>query len=125
MNECIIHYDGLSHYNDPAFVTKRTLKTILLAKEEHAKWTDRHIFQFKLVPKENILRYRYHRNPRCYKFTERIRQKKSHSIENSIQSSNSVNKKIKSASSRTTTKEVKNGLYPVNRAKRKRFSSSK
>ena len=37
MNECIIYYDGLNHYNDPAFVTKRTLKTILLAKDEHAK----------------------------------------------------------------------------------------
>ena len=34
-------------------------------------------------------------------------------------------KKIKSASTRTTTKEVTNGLSPVNRAKRKRFSSSK
>ena len=27
MNECIIHYDGLSRYDDPVFVTKRTLKT--------------------------------------------------------------------------------------------------
>ena len=90
MNECIIYYDGLSHYNDPAFVTKRTLKTIC-------------------VPKEN---------------TEHIRQKKSDSIKNSIQNSNSVNEKFKSASTRTTTKEVTNGLSPVKRAKRKRFSSS-
>ena len=60
---------------------------------EHAKRNDRYIFQFKLVPKANILRYRYYRNPRCYKFTERIRQKKNDSIENSIQSSNSVSKK--------------------------------
>ena len=35
MNECIIHYDGLSRYDDPVFVTKGTLKTILSAKEEH------------------------------------------------------------------------------------------
>ena len=105
MNECIIYYDGLSHYNDPAFVNKRTLKTIC-------------------VPKENILRYRYHRNTRCSKLTEHIRQKKSDSIENSFQNSNSVNEKIKSASTRTTTKEVTNGLSPVKRAKRKRFSSS-
>ena len=35
MNECIIFYDGHSHYNDPVFVTKRTLKAILLAKVEH------------------------------------------------------------------------------------------
>ena len=27
MNECVIHYDGLSRYDDPVFVTKRTLKT--------------------------------------------------------------------------------------------------
>ena len=37
MNDCIIYFDGLSHYNDSAFVTKRTLKTILPAKDEHAK----------------------------------------------------------------------------------------
>ena len=74
MNECIIHYDGLSRQNDLVFVTKRTFKTILLAKEEHEKQIDRHTFQFKFVPKENIL-YRYHRNPRYSKFTERICQK--------------------------------------------------
>ena len=33
-------------------------------------------------------------------------------------------KKIKSVSTRTTSKEVTNGLSPVKRAKRKRFSSS-
>ena len=36
MNECFIHYDGLSRYNDSVFVTKRLLKIALLAKEEHA-----------------------------------------------------------------------------------------
>ena len=70
-----------------------TKRTILPAKNKHAKPNDRHVFQFKLVPEENILRYMHHRNPRCSKFTERIWQKKSDSIENSIQSSNSVNKK--------------------------------
>ena len=35
MNECVIYYDGLNHYNNPVFVTNRTLKTILLAKR---KW---------------------------------------------------------------------------------------
>ena len=35
MNECIILYDGLSRFDGPVFVTKRTLKTIVLAKEEH------------------------------------------------------------------------------------------
>ena len=83
MNECIIHYNGLSRQNDLVFVTKRTLKTILLAKEEHEKQIDRHIFQFKFVPKENIL-YRYHRNPRYSKFTERICQKRADSIDKSI-----------------------------------------
>ena len=56
MNECIIHYDGLSCYDDLVFVTKRTLKLILLAKEEHKKRNDRQIFQCKLAQKENILR---------------------------------------------------------------------
>ena len=75
MNECIIHYDSLSRHSNPVFVTKRPLKTMLLAKQKHKKRNDRHIFQFKLVPKENTQRYRYHRNP-CYsRFTERIRQK--------------------------------------------------
>ena len=44
MNECIIYYDGLNHYNNPVFVTKGTLKTILLVKEGHEKRNDRHIF---------------------------------------------------------------------------------
>ena len=65
MNECIIYYDGLDCCNNPVNVTKRTLKTILLAKEGHEKRNDRHIFKF-------ISRYRYHRNPRCSKYTERI-----------------------------------------------------
>ena len=56
MNECNIYYDSLSHYNDPTFLTKRTLKTILLDKNEHAKQNDGHIFQFKLAPKENTFR---------------------------------------------------------------------
>ena len=64
MNECIMHYDGLSCYDDPEFVTERTLKTILLSKE-HEKQHDRHFFQCKLVPKQNILKYRYYRN-QCY-----------------------------------------------------------
>ena len=46
----------------------------MLAKEEHKKGNDRHIFQCKLEPKENILRHRYHGNPRYSKFTEIIRQ---------------------------------------------------
>ena len=54
MNECIIHYDGLSRHDDSVFVTNRTMKKTLLAKEEHEKWNNRRIFQFKLVPKENI-----------------------------------------------------------------------
>ena len=37
MNECIIHYDSLSRHNDPVFATKRTSKSILLAKEEREK----------------------------------------------------------------------------------------
>ena len=74
MTECIIPYDSVSRHNDPAFVTRRTLKTMLLAKEEHEKRNERH-FQFKLVSKENILRYRYHRNPYYSKFTECIQQK--------------------------------------------------
>ena len=49
-----------------------TKRTILPAKNKHAKPNDRHVFQFKLVPEENILRYMHHRNPRCSKFTERI-----------------------------------------------------
>ena len=44
MNECIIYYDGLNHYNNPVFVTNRTLKTILLAKVGHKKRNGRHIF---------------------------------------------------------------------------------
>ena len=43
---------------------------------------------------------------------------------NPFQNFNSANKKFKSASARTSTKEVTNGLSPVKRAKRKRFSSS-
>ena len=43
---------------------------------------------------------------------------------NTFKNFNSVNKKINSASTRTTTKKVTNGLSPVKRAKRKRFSSS-
>ena len=54
MNESIIHYDGLSRHDDPVFATARTLKIMLLAKGKHEKRNDRHIFQFKLVPKENI-----------------------------------------------------------------------
>ena len=53
---------------------------------------------------------------------ERIRQKQADSIEKPIQNSNSVNKK--SASTRTTTKKVANGLSPVKKAKRKCFFSS-
>ena len=33
MNECIVHYDGLSRHDDPVFVTKRTLKSMLSVKE--------------------------------------------------------------------------------------------
>ena len=34
MNECIMHYNDLSRH-DAVFTTKRTLKTISLAKEVH------------------------------------------------------------------------------------------
>ena len=44
MNECIIYYNDLNHYNNPVCVTKGTLKTILLVKEGHEKRNDRHIF---------------------------------------------------------------------------------
>ena len=98
MNECIIHYDGLNRYEDPVFVTERILKTILLAKEEHEKKNDRHIFQCKFELKENILRYRYHRNPCHSDFTKIFRQRRADSIDKSIENSNSINKKSKSAS---------------------------
>ena len=42
--EWIIYYDGINHYNNPVFVAKRTLKTILLAKEGHEKRNDRRTF---------------------------------------------------------------------------------
>ena len=61
--------DVLSSFNDPVFVTEKLLKIITLAEKKHEKRNDRHIFQFKLVPKENILKDRYYEN-RCYsKFT--------------------------------------------------------
>ena len=61
--------DVLSSFNDPVFVTEKLLKIITLAEKKHEKRNDRHIFQFKLVPKENILKDRYYGN-RCYsKFT--------------------------------------------------------
>ena len=102
MNKCITHYDSLSCYGDPVFVTKRTLKTVLLAIEELEKRNDRHIFQCKLAPKESILRNSYNRNP-CYsKFTKIICQKQSGSVDKSIQNFNSINKKSKFASTRTT-----------------------
>ena len=44
MNECIVHFDGPSPYDDPLFVTERKLTTILFAKEEHEKRNERHIF---------------------------------------------------------------------------------
>ena len=47
MNECIVHFDGPSPYDDPLFVTERTLTTILFAKEEHEKRNERHIFKWK------------------------------------------------------------------------------
>ena len=94
MNECIILYDGLCRYDDPLFVTTRTLKTILLAKEEHEKRNDGHIFQCKIVPKETFWGYRYHKNPRYSRFTESIGQKQADSIDKSIQNSSSINKKI-------------------------------
>ena len=95
MDEYIIHYDDLSRYDDPVFVSNRTLETILLAKEEHKKRNERYIFQCKLVPKENSSRYSYHRNP-CYsKLTESILQKRADSIDKSIQNSNSIDKKSK------------------------------
>ena len=38
MKECVISYDGLSRYDDPVFVTERTLKIIsLAAREKHEK----------------------------------------------------------------------------------------
>ena len=47
-----MQYDGLSHYNDLVFLIKRPkLNPIFLAKEEHGKGSDRHIFKCKLVPK--------------------------------------------------------------------------
>ena len=123
MDEYIIHYDDLSRYDDPVFVSDRTLETILLAKEEHKKRNERHIFQCKLVPKENSLRYSYHINP-CYsKLTESNLQKRADSIDKSIQNSNSIDKKSKSASTRTTRKKLTTGSSPVKRAKRKRSSS--
>ena len=38
MNECIIYYDGVNHYNNPVFLTKKILKTILLAYETTEKF---------------------------------------------------------------------------------------
>ena len=84
MIECIIFYDGHSRCNDPVFATKRTLKAILLAKEEHEKRNDRHIFQFKLVPKENVFGHSYAIKPCCSKHSECIRQKQADSIDKSI-----------------------------------------
>ena len=77
---------------------------------------------FKLVPKVKTLKYRYHRNLHCSKFTELNRQKQADSIKKSNQNFNSVNKKFKSASIRSTTKKVTNGLSPVKRAKKKTLS---
>ena len=74
---------------------------------------------FKLVPKVKTLKYRYHRNLHCSKFTELNRQKQADSIKKSNQNFNSVNKRFKSASIRSTTKKVTNGLSPVKRAKKK------
>ena len=124
MNECIIHYDGLSHHDDSVFVTNRTMKTTLLAKEEHEKWDNRRIFQFKLVPKENIWGIgiiEIHAIPSLQNVF--AKSKLILSI-NSFQNFNSVNKKSKSASTKATTKYVTNGLSPVKGAKRKHFSSS-
>ena len=49
-------------------------------------------------------------------------QKRADSINKYIQNSNSINKKFKSASTRTTTKTIK-CLSPIKRNKRKYFSS--
>ena len=92
MNGCITHYDGPSFYDDPLLVTERRLTTILLAKEEHEKRNDRHIFQYELVPKGNILRYGYHRNPYYSKSTKIIHQKRADSIDKFIQKFNSIKK---------------------------------
>ena len=77
-----------------------TLKTILLAQEEHEKRNDKHIY-FEVW---------YHRYPPCPKFTECIRQKQADSADKSTQNSNSVDKKFKSASTRANKKRVANGL---------------
>ena len=123
MNECIIHCDGLSHYDNPVIVTERPFKTILLAKDKHEKGNDRQIFQCKLVLKVYILKYKYHRNP-CYpKFTKIICQKRADSIIKSIQNSNSIIKKSKSASKRTIRGRVTKRLSPVKRARSKSSSS--
>ena len=108
-----MHYDGLSRNDDPVFVTWRTeLNPILLAKEEHEKRNDRHIFQHKLEPK-SILRHRYYRSPCYFKFTETIRQKRADSINKSIHNSNSIDKKSKYLSTKTTTKKVTKIMSPV------------
>ena len=57
---------------------------MLLVKEEHEKRNDRHILPFKSVPKENILKYRYHRNSHYFKFTERVRQEWGITLDNDI-----------------------------------------
>ena len=124
MNECIIHYDSLSCHNDPVFVTKRTSNQSCQQKKNvknemtetffNVNWYQKKIFRGKgimeihaILSLQNVF----------------AKSKLIQSI-NPFQNFNSVNKKFKSASTRTSTKEVTNGLSPVKRAKRKRFSSS-
>ena len=118
MNECIICYDGLSHYNDPEFVTK----TILLAKHEHTKRNDFfNLNWYQKIILWGIVIIEIHAVPSFQNVFDKLNlippRIPSRALIPSIE-------KLKSVSARKTTKQVTNGLSPVKIAKGKHFSLS-
>ena len=109
---CICNREDIE--NNLVSCTWKTRKT-------RTKVTER-IFQCKLIPRKIFWGISIIEKSMLFQVYKKNCQKWADSINKYIQNSNSINKKFKSASTRTTTKTIK-CLSPIKRNKRKHFSS--
>ena len=103
---CIIHYEGLSNYDELSEVTTKTADKILLAKSLHQSSNDAtHEKQCKSIPNDELTNYHYHKNP-CYKKFCRITVK-SKSSSKPTPSETKVTESKQTRSKPTTSTNVK------------------
>lgn len=110
---CIIHYEGLSNYDELSQVTAKTAEKILLAKSLHESSNDTtHEKQCKSIPNDELANHHYHKNP-CYKRFCRVTVKsKSLSISTSSQTRPTTSTNVKTRSKRTSSTKFEEFIPP-------------